>query len=66
MKANPRRPATFVLDTPSSVKGLPPVRWKVVISEKGLVATRSSDGRRVSIDWRCLLGSMLFFGKDSE
>ena len=66
MNANPRRPATFVIDTPSSVKGLPPVKWKAVVSEKGLVATRSTDGRRVSIDWRILLGTMLFFGLENK
>lgn len=63
MNSNPRRPATFTIDAPASVKGLPAVRWKVVISESGLTATRSADGHKFSVDWRTLLGTILFYGK---
>ena len=66
MKAKARRPANFTITAPASVEGMGPTTWKVVVGPKGLVARRSSDGRRVSIGWRELLGTMCFYGKDSK
>lgn len=62
--AKKRQPATFYVEGVSPVTGAP-FSWRVRLTEAGVVATRKSDGRRVSLDWRTLIGLAMFHGKDS-
>lgn len=42
------------------------VEWRIEATEGGIVATRDVDSRRVSIDWRTLIGAAMFYGSDSD
>lgn len=63
MRAKKRQPAHFKLTGRSSVMGT--YNWNVTIDDQGVVAKRDADGRRVSIDWRTLIGAAMFHGLDS-
>lgn len=64
MKAKKRGPARFEVSGHSAAFKKR-VLWKVTVTETGVTARRTEDGRELSIDWRTLLGSAMFYGHDS-
>ena len=64
MKAKKRQPAHFEITGRSSVFGS--YSWKITVSETGIVAVRDKDRRRVSIEWKALIGAAMFYGHDSN
>lgn len=64
MKAKKRGPAYFDVRGHSAAFKRDIV-WRVCVSENGITARRIVDGRELSIDWRTLLGSAMFYGHDS-
>lgn len=65
MKARKRQPARFTVSgySPAFKKE---VAWAVTVSETGVHARRAEDGREISIGWRELFGSAMFYGRDSQ
>lgn len=63
--ARSRQPATFNVESKSSAFPDRIVEWTIVCSDLGIVATRKTDGRRVSIAWREAVGLAMFNGRDS-
>ncbi len=64
MKATRRGPAFFTVSGYSAAYKRE-VTWKITVTESGVNARRQEDGRDLSIDWRTLLGSAMFYGCDS-
>ena len=64
MKARRRSPATFRVEGYSGAFKTT-VEWRVIVTESGIQARRLLDGREISIDWRQLLGTAMFYGHDS-
>ncbi len=65
MKVKKRQPATFELSYLSSVFKTT-VKWKTIVSDKGVTARRDSDGMTVSIPWEKLIGMAMFYGSNSK
>jgi len=64
VKAARRGPANFTVSGYSAAFKRDVV-WKITVTESGVSAKRTEDGRDLSIDWRTLLGSAMFYGCDS-
>lgn len=65
LKAKARKPARFRIEDRCAVLGDRYV-WEVVVSGTGMKARRQSDGREVSISWREMIGTAMFYGRDSK
>lgn len=64
-QAKHRQDATFQVEGLSAAFPGETMEWTVVVSDRGYVATRKKDGRRVAIGWREAIGSAMFMGRDS-